>query len=290
MKTPITIAITALFASSLGQAALSVYDSFLTGSTPASGEYNVGNIVGQGPTVDGYTGNWTQPNSFGSAVVSASGLSYTNGSGTLVTAGGSVSVTAENTRKGRLLSAPVTAGTNTTMYMSVLLQLGAAGSNGFYQSLEFQNGSFADSNRSFQLGHGNDFSPTAVSSTNYFGLRINNQSTQLLNLGATDTNVNLFVLKFELSDSANSDSVTIWRNPNMGGAEPGGSLGTLSGFDIVFDRTSLARFSGGGSGDFISADEIRFGDSFAAVTPIPEPSSALFLIIASLGLFVRHRY
>jgi hypothetical protein len=55
------------------------------------------------------------------------------------------------------------------------------------------------------------------------------------------------VIKFVFSDTADADSVTVWRNPDsasFGGTEPAGGQ-SLSGFNLQFDRTSIAHFGGG---------------------------------------------
>ena len=74
----------------------------------------------------------------------------------------------------------------------------------------------------------------------------------------------------------------------MGGAEPGTNNGTLNTFNMAFDRTALAKF-----GTFIdtnvTGDELRFGDSFASVTPIPEPSTGILAGFAGLALALRRR-
>ncbi len=281
------IALATLLAATCGHAAVSAYDPYLTGANPGDGEYTLGNVGDQNPTVLGYTGAWIN-NSANSPQVSATGLSYSNSSGTLNVAGGSIATVNTLTRSGRVLSAPVTSGTNTTLYMSVLLQLESVG-GGDYRSFEIQDGGFDDNTqRRLQIGHGGatDF---LNSGTNY-GLRLFSNDSFRLDLGAADTNVNLFVLKFVLSDQGNGDSITVWRNPDMGGAEPGTNNGTLSGFNLTFDRTSLARFGGDGTSTTdIASDEIRFGDSFASVTPIPEPSAVLLGAIGSLILLRRRK-
>jgi len=279
MKSINPIVITALLSAPLGHAAVTAYDPFLIGATPASGQYTVGNLQPQGPTVTGFTGTWindTGPD------VSATGLSYTNPSGSLVTSGGSIS-TGDGGRVGRVLSAPVTDSSNTTLYMSVLLQLASVSNN--YKSFELHNLGFNDgSNRTLQLGQASDF----INGTTNYGIRLFSNDLIRLDLGAANTTVNLFVIKFVLSTANNGDSITVFRNPAMGGAEPGTNSGVLSGFNMTFDRTSLARFQGVNA-ESIAADEIRFGDSFADVTPIPEPSSALLLVTAVLGLAIRRR-
>ncbi|MBN2022208.1 MAG: DNRLRE domain-containing protein [Pirellulales bacterium] len=52
-----SLAVGLLFAAR-AQAAVHVADSFLTGGNPAAGQYALGGLVGQGPTVSSFTGAW----------------------------------------------------------------------------------------------------------------------------------------------------------------------------------------------------------------------------------------
>jgi hypothetical protein len=64
--------------------------------------------------------------------------------------------------------------------------------------------------------------------------------------------------------------------------------GTLSNFNLVFDRTSAGNFQN--NGDSITVDEIRIGDSYSSVLPVPEPATgALALLGAAIGLGRRRR-
>lgn len=264
------------------QAALFIQDQFLSGSTPTSGEYvaNTG-VTDTGPTggsIIGFTGNWLNGNTNGPRSL-ASGLTYSDGSNSLVTAGGSINAPGNtNTRGGRIVSSPITGTTTGTFYMSFLLQTNAA-SGGNYRALELHSGGFSDStNRTLQLGMGG--TGTDFTAGNY-GLRINGNDSLKVNLGAGNTASNLFVLKFVLSDSNNSDTVTAYRNPTLG-TEPMTATGSTSGFNFAFDRVTMANFQTGSQS--LAMDEFRFGDTYASVTPVPEPTAALLAVLGLLPL------
>jgi hypothetical protein len=281
MKIPCIVASLYLcFFASTTHAVLIAADSFLVGPTPAAGQYNAAQITGQGPTLQGYTGNWLNGNA--SAVVSASGLSYPG----LASSGGALLANSGGSREGRVLSSAISGTTSGTFYLSVLLQLSNA-TGGNYKAFELHNGGFDDgANRTLQIGQGG--TGTDFNGTTNFGLRLFSNNTFRIDLGLADTNVNLFVIRFNLSTTTNGDSITIWRNPTSLLDEPAISNGTLSNFNFTFDRTSVGNFQL--NGDSITIDEIRFGDSYTSVLPVPEPSStSLLIFIGSVLGTVRRR-
>jgi hypothetical protein len=272
-------------------AALVAYEPFLAGEDPSLGQYTTTtSLLSQNPTTLGYTGNWDKPG-FASAdvFVQTGGLGYTNGSGSLLTAGGGLYTSGDSRRTGRTFSDPVTSSTNTTLYLAFLMKMDSVA--GVYRSFELHDGGFDDgANRVLQLGHGSggDF---IDGNTNY-GIRLLNSGDLRIDLGAADDQVNLFVLRFDLSNASSGDSLTVWRNPTLG-VEPGSSGGTLSGFDIQFDRNTISRFGGEAPAEGpytgFDVDEIRLGTTFASVTPIPEPSPAMLISFVALGIGFRRR-
>lgn len=89
----------------------------------------------------------------------------------------------------------------------------------------------------------------------------------------------LFVLKAEFL--AGNDRFTLFSNPTPGGLEPASGLvkfdmniGTISG---------LTLYSAGA----YSIDELRIGETFADVTPVPEPSALGFGALGGLILVLR---
>ncbi|MGF1633287.1 MAG: hypothetical protein ACFCVE_05500 [Phycisphaerae bacterium] len=241
-------------------------DSFLVGP----GDYDTGSsLFGQGPAATGFTGDWISATGTGINPI-ATGLSY----GDLVTSGGAIQTNAGNVRGGRLLSSPVTSATTGTLYLSFLMDLPSV--DGQYKALELHSGGFNDgANRNFRLGNGggsNGFS------NDNFGARV--AGGTLADLGAGDTATNLFVVRFDLSDQPASDTVTIYRNPTDLTAEPALATATLSGQDILFDRISVAMFTG----VEVTYDEIRLGTTYNSVTPIPEPASLAFGLVGLLAV------
>jgi hypothetical protein len=128
----------------------------------------------------------------------------------------------------------------------------------------------------------------------HFSIDNTDQSWQVQNMGGTQTQLstsaigdtNLLVVKFELSLTAGANNIYLWLNPSfasLGGADLNVATADWSATGL---NTADARFrsfaveTGGGSTG--SYDEIRFGTTYASVTPIPEPSTA-FLIVAGLA-------
>lgn len=247
-------------------AALIAEEPFLVDfpTNAAAGEYTGNGLGGQNPTVNGWSVEWNKL-SVHDIIGNPMGLEYPG----FASSGGGASAP-NDTRSGRVLDTAYTDATATTIYLSLLLKLDS-NDPARYRALELHSGGYDDgANRKLQLGQAEgDFGAEG------FGLRLFNDNSFQLDLGEADTEVNLFVIKFELSDAAAADSITVWRNPDsasFGAAEPAGGQ-TLAGFDLQFDRTSLAHFGGGKD---IHFDEIRIGESWADVTPAgTEPAAVI---------------
>lgn len=253
------------------QATVLVYEPFLTGTNASAGEYNTSSsLIGQGPTSFGFTGNWITGVS-GSAAPVATGLTSPG----VVSAGGAATIGGNNVRTGRLLNSPFTASTIGTFYLSFLMDLG--GVDGQYKALELHSGGFADTtDRNFRLGNGGGSGGFGNSD---FGFRI--AGGPLQGLGTADTNTNFFVVRFDLSSTAASDTVTVYRNPTDLLVESNNTGVSLSGQDILFDRITLAQFTT----QTVTFDELRLTTTFASA--IPEPTSVGLLGAAALCLFIR---
>jgi hypothetical protein len=273
-----TSAILSLMAST-ASAAIIVSDSFLTGGS----NYNTGSatITGQGPAVTGMTGNWLAGTA-GNFPVVTTGLNYT-GTNYIAEDGGSLSRGTGSARLGRLLTTPYDNASTGTVYLSFLMQTPNTFS-GDYRALELHNGGFVDgTHREFQLG----FQSTDFNSTTNYGVRLNNSNTTRAVLGTNNSGVNLFVAKFVFSTTTNADSVTVWQNPDLTGSGDLTGGTTLTGFDMAFDRISMAAFNGPAT----SWDEVRIGTSVDDIrlVVVPEPSAALLGGLGVLALLRRRR-
>jgi hypothetical protein len=260
-------------------------------STESFTGYNAGEIqaTNPSPTVSGYTGNWTDTDfGNGEPTITSGSLTYSNplylgSSGDKVGVAANTGGNAPLASSGRVYrqldsSLAVTNSTTGTLYLSFLFQRGTAASNG-YQTLALGTGTSFDSNRYFDIG--NFGSGTGGATDFNFGVRNTaNTNQDYSSTGvALNTSVNLFVVKFTLSATGLSDSVTVWTNPVLGGVgDPTGGV-TVSGRDLSWSYIAISDYD-----DTTAAwDELRWGTSFNDVTvaAVPEPSS--FAAIAGLA-------
>ena len=90
------------------------------------------------------------------------------------------------------------------------------------------------------------------------------------------------MLKAEFA--AGNDQFTLYINPIPGAPEPG--TGVVKNNSDVGTVAGLTIYSTGA----FSLDEFRLGETFADVTPIPEPASALFQLMAAFACGVGRRH
>lgn len=271
-----------VLSSSLIRAAVLSHDSF-------SG-YTAGELpFTTSPAVAGYTGNWSDVD-FGNAepAVTVGSLSYSDplyagSSGDRVTvATNTVSgeINAANSgRVFRMLDSTLAVSDTTagTLYMSFLFQSGQQTGATTYQMLSLYNTNTADANRNFDVGITD--SPGQTGLAYNFGADNAYTSTGV----ATNTTVHLFVVKFDLSATAASDSITVWVDPTLGAGDAAGGT-TVSGKNLTWDRLTFSDYDGNSA----AWDEVRFGTDFNSVT-IPEPSAALLGSLGVLALFRRRK-
>ena len=244
------------------------------------------------PAVAGYTGNWMLVDwgNQGEGTLSGS-LSY-GGAGYAAGEGNHIGVAADATgiqigtsgRVNRQLDSTLLVdGTTTgTRYLSFLFQSGQEYGSTIYQTLDLYTGTSGEVTRSFvagltsnggQTGNQYDFGVQEVYSN--FGV-------------AADTAVHLFVVGFNLSATAASDTVTVWLDPTLGAGDPAGGV-TVSGQDIAFDHLGFSDYSGNSA----NWDEVRWGTTFDSVTiaPIPEPGTGALVLCAAgcLAGFLRRK-
>lgn len=248
------------------------------------------------PAVGGYTGNWTATN-FGTQQPSITTGSLTYADPLYLGSSGDQVGVPNNTTGGEIVignsgrvyrsldsSLSVTSTTSTTLYLSFLFQSGQQTGITTYQTLTLNQGSDGDlaGARAFDLG----ITSNGALDGNEFGFGVNNNygvgTSQ--ELAAADAAVSLFVVKFDLSSALNGDSVTVWRNPTLGGVgDPSGGV-TVSGVNLVWNTLMLSDYDGNSA----AWDEFRWGTDFNSVT-VPEPASALLGSLGVLALLRRRR-
>lgn len=270
----------ALASSSSG--AIVAYDGFVAGDSNAEGEYVPGAdsrhlFTGQDPTLTGFTGAWTEANNarFELGTSPISSLAYSDGTNSLVTSGNAAFREFNNGVSSRALNVAGLNGDNTTTYFSFLLKLDDATALGRVE--------FSESASSFGTGirirtDGSNFIASAASSST--------------TLAATDTNTHLFVWKVDFG--ATTDAWSLWVDPTDLTTETTATLSGVSGTgtgNINLTHLVLMRETGGTAGNGFIVDEIRIGESWADVTPVPEPSTfALYAgMMALAGLMLRRR-
>lgn len=92
----------------------------------------------------------------------------------------------------------------------------------------------------------------------------------------------LIVVKAEFDD-AGLDQFTMYVNPTPGQPEP--ATGTVKNDTDMSNVIGLTLYSTGAMG----IDEIRLGDTFEDVTPVPEPSAVVLFIGSAFALYAARR-
>jgi hypothetical protein len=283
------MAVSMVSASSV-QAALQGYEGF-TG-------YNTGDIVGQvGSGQIGFeAAAWgTNGGSASNKTVTATGLSYTNG-GELVTSGGALQSAGGFNRAHRGITTPI--------------DPGVAGGGKLWLSYLFKSGTSIEDANQVRFYTGNDQFDGEVISADVVRTGAGAEGVNAVKPRAWFTDnaaaggqsqfkapgeTNLILLEYTLDDSAapgNQGVMRMYVNPAIGGAEPeqSSAAAILSGAGDYSNMTRLSFFSPGGGNFAVTWDEIRFGDSFASVTPVvPEPASLGLLALAGVAALRRRR-
>jgi MYXO-CTERM domain-containing protein len=251
-------------------------------TTPTGGATNgLSGGTGWSTTTTGFpNGTWQMSaNNQPTPTVAANGLTYTDGSGHTLTTSGKAAYLNNTTHTGviRKLSNTYSFANQgaSTIWVSSLFQYvgpgGATtpGTDGKYQQLSLYN---AANGAVVNVGKLNatDGTPAGTNGSYlYLNTKGNNSTVPV-------TNLSLLVLKVDFI-STTTTNYSLYINPTLGGATPvGGSLLTATAGAI--DVTSL-RIQGSSTGYI---DELRVGNTFADVTPTPEP--AAMTVLGGLGL------
>jgi hypothetical protein len=261
------------------RAELLYYEPFLTGSNPAAGEYTIGTLDptinagdGQNPTIGPtpfLAGPWESLNADAiNGAVQAQGLSFL-GAPSL---GGS-QISTPNSAVRRHLSAPWTETTQGIYYIGFLANFGTGdytdgmdGNDMGYRSVEFYNSANA---YLFGISYNAYNSP--------FGRLPNNAPMHLDGFGqftqlegapasfAEDGLTHLIVLKFDLSTTATSDSLSIYLDP-LTTEEPVIPNASIAGIDLTLGAIGgFTIYGGTGIGPVL--DEMRVATTFIDALP-----------------------
>lgn len=287
------------------RAELTFYDSF----DYTAGELlaPVGNTPGQhnvGYNVDWYDAGLTSPTANQPPGIANTGLSY---AGLQASRGNSVLFNATQNGTARIQIAP-TAISSGTVYWSGLVRVDSISTlttsangmllGGFNNTAGYQSGN-----------------PTAIGAV----LRIRQDSVDAnsyhigtgLNAGTGTGNVQfdnatsyaagetVFVVgSYELVDGSNNDMARMWINPAVSdfgsGTEPAPTLTSAPGGTVPDPFLSLISFDlrniNTVGAPTVLFDELRVGDSWADVTPVPEPGTGVLGAVAAAVLLSLQRY
>lgn len=102
------------------------------------------------------------------------------------------------------------------------------------------------------------------------------------NSSSSSSSLSYLVARFDFTPSG--ESARLWVNPDLSGTPTDGTAAvTLTGLtDFTFDTVRIQS----GSSTTFAFDEFRFGDTFADVTPVPEPIAMALLVFGILAVTI----
>jgi hypothetical protein len=279
-------------------------DPFLIGPTPSAGEYSLGQLVGQNPTIGPavpsfFSGPWVGQISLPPAqTVQPGSLSHfgTTFSGGSVNGAGNA-----NGRSARMLTNVWDNSTAGTFYVGFLVNFGTtAGSfdnNMGYRAVEFWGGIVGNDVFRSDIGYNQFFSSFGPVQQNpataQIQMNILGAPQQILTDGPSSYNgdgeTHLIVVKFALSSTALSDTVSLYLDP-LTSTEPALPNASVSGINFSLHAIGTVANFGGGTGGS-AFDELSVSTTFADALPrlVPEPSSTILSLVTAVALATASR-
>ena len=238
-------------------------DHVLIGADPSAGEYNLGGLSGESPTIAGASGGWSAAS--GSSQVRSPGLS----NAVLVVDGGSIG----HNRSG---------GGYTGIWRSLSGALGSGGDSFtlWFASLHNVSGFASTSNRShwqYDLGSGTLRWGIYQQNLHAFGTDI---------AAAAAGQTYLFVAKLEKNYSGSTDRWSVWVDPPEAGSEVGlGTPDATGTSDFWKDANGVSQIAAeiqgnSDNGEIGYIDEIRIAERFSdlGLILIPRPAGCVLVI------------
>jgi hypothetical protein len=295
------------------RAALLVYDSFGVGGGPA--DYQAGDdgtgtnvLAGQNPATGPtafYAGGWIQSGGDAQAVKNIGSLAYP----LFPQAGGQIRETLQFScctfgRSGREIAGGLGGGRDArTIYQSFLIDFGSQGTDdptqfGF-RGYEMWNGGVGDSFKTVSLfvNHFAGVNELALAVTTLSGTQSVLVDGGGLTLDAL-AGVHLLVLKFEFDPNL-ADTVSLFLDPTdsiEANYTPAATVSAPNSDLFISHHGALSQFTFSGGGHVPGAfDELRWGDTFADVTPflsvteVSAPPSLSLFVLGALGLMATRR-
>ena len=270
MKTKIlyTAALLHLALCSAASAALTVYDGFAYGASS-------GDLTGKNGGT-GFSGAYTD--SGNSTIYTTTGLTY----GTLETAGGT-SLTADGGTATTLNFRGFTAISSGETWISFLAQRNGAASTTTFAGLSFYNSTgIAAADSEFSISNAGTGGTWRLFDNN------NGGATTAVSTGITIASDTSYLLVAKIAWGAGAggtETISLFVNPTLGLTPVTAQASRDINMATNIDKVRIA----GASGVNYTFDEIRIGDSFVSVTPIPEASTSTALLLGLASLAFRRR-
>lgn len=260
-------------------------DSFLT---PAGSEYDLGALNAQSPALTGFADGdaWdADDDSYNTFTVISDGLDYEG----LASSGGAVRLDRNETTVITDLKDAVRASNGNaageTVYFSALIQHNGASAQ-FGIKMQGKNVNWIGFDES---GHLTLFSQSGGGGSSDHG-----PATSTATYSAV---THLLVAKLvDNGGGSGQDRLSVYIDPDLSGGEPTSANLTLdvgtAGFypsNNGLDSIGLRGDNPGGQSTEPIFDELRVGDAWADVTPIPEPATMSLLAIGGLGALLRRK-